>query len=52
MKLHAVLEKQKDGGFTVYVPDLPGCVSEGDTEKEALHNICEAKELYVSEKVV
>lgn len=26
-----VLEPQSEGGYTVYVPDLPGCVSEGDT---------------------
>jgi len=29
------------------VPSLPGCVSEGDTEEEALQNICEAVELYL-----
>ena len=35
------------GGYTVVVPDLPGCISEGDTEEEALTNIQEAIELYV-----
>ncbi len=28
--------EQKQGGFTVEVPDLPGCISEGDTLAEAI----------------
>jgi len=47
MKLRVVLEKSEDGGFTVYVPSLPGCISEGDTRQEALSNIQEAIELYL-----
>jgi predicted RNase H-like HicB family nuclease len=47
MKLKVVLEPSEDGGFTVYVPSLPGCISEGDTEVEALANIREAIELYL-----
>jgi predicted RNase H-like HicB family nuclease len=47
MELTVVLEKQKEGGFTVYVPSLPGCISEGDTREEALENIKEAIELYL-----
>jgi predicted RNase H-like HicB family nuclease len=47
MKLKVVLEPSKDGGFTVYVPSLPGCISEGDTREEALANIKEAIELYL-----
>ena len=42
-----VLEPQGEGGFTVYVPSLPGCISEGDDEVEALKNIKEAIELYL-----
>jgi predicted RNase H-like HicB family nuclease len=37
-----VLEPSKDGGCSVYVPSLPGCVSEGDSYQEALDNIREA----------
>ena len=37
-----VLEPSDEGGFTVYVPSLRGCVSEGDTEEEALENIKDA----------
>ncbi|MFQ6101829.1 MAG: type II toxin-antitoxin system HicB family antitoxin [Anaerolineae bacterium] len=36
---HVVLIPAKEGGYTVVVPALPGCVSEGDTEEEALENI-------------
>ncbi len=47
MKLKVVLEPSSDGGFTVYVPALPGCISEGDTREEALANIREAMQLYL-----
>jgi predicted RNase H-like HicB family nuclease len=47
MKLKVVLEPSEDGGYTVYVPSLPGCISEGDTIEEALVNIREAIELYL-----
>jgi len=46
MKLKVVLESSEEGGFTVYVPSLPGCVS-GESEGEALENIREAIELYL-----
>ena len=47
MKVRVVLEASEEGGFTVYVPSLPGCISEGETEEEALANIREAIELYL-----
>ncbi|MEK6709630.1 MAG: type II toxin-antitoxin system HicB family antitoxin [Nitrospinota bacterium] len=47
MKLKIVLEPSDEGGFTVYAPSLPGCISEGETEEEALANIREAIELYL-----
>jgi predicted RNase H-like HicB family nuclease len=47
MKLKIVLEPSDDGGYTVFVPALPGCISEGDTEEEALSNIEEAIALYL-----
>ena len=49
MKLNIVLEPSDEGGFTVYVPSLPGCISEGDTEEEALVNIKEAILLYLED---
>ena len=47
MKFLVILEPQEEGGYTVYVPSLPGCISEGDTKEEALKNIKEAIELYL-----
>ena len=47
MKLKVVLEPREEGGYTVYVPSLPGCISEGNTKKEALSNIKEAIKLYM-----
>jgi len=42
-----VLEPQADGGYTVYAPDLPGCVSEGETKDQALAHIQEAITAYL-----
>jgi predicted RNase H-like HicB family nuclease len=47
MKLMVVLEPSDEGGFTAYVPSLPGCISEGQTEEEAMENIREAALLYL-----
>jgi predicted RNase H-like HicB family nuclease len=47
MKLKVILEPSNEGGYTVYVPSLPGCISEGDTFEEAMKNIREAIELYL-----
>lgn len=47
MKIRVVLEAQEEGGYTVYVPSLPGCVSQGETREIALKNIKEAIELYL-----
>ena len=47
MRLRVILEKSDEGGYTAYVPSLPGCISEGDTKDEALKNIQEAIELYL-----
>jgi predicted RNase H-like HicB family nuclease len=41
------LEPQKEGGYTVTVPALPGCISEGETMEEALENIKDAIEGYL-----
>ncbi|WP_286974237.1 type II toxin-antitoxin system HicB family antitoxin [Acetomicrobium sp. UBA5826] len=37
-----IFEPAEEGGYTVYVPSLPGCISEGDTYEEALANVKEA----------
>ncbi len=45
--MRVVLKPSEKGGYTVYVPSLPGCISEGDTKEEALENIREAIDLYL-----
>jgi predicted RNase H-like HicB family nuclease len=47
MKLKVILEPSDEGGYTAIVPALPGCISEGETQEEALANIQEAIELYL-----
>lgn len=36
----------ESGGYTVTIPTLPGCISEGDTFEQAMSNIQEACSLY------
>ncbi len=47
MTLRVFLEPSEEGGYTVTVPSLPGCISEGRTREEALKNIREAVQLYL-----
>nr|WP_225938780.1 type II toxin-antitoxin system HicB family antitoxin [Kovacikia minuta] len=48
MKWRVILEPDPEtGDWAVWCPTLPGCVSAGETEEEALQNIREAIELYL-----
>ena len=48
MKWRVILETDPEtGDWAVWCPELPGCVSAGETEQEALVNIREAIELYL-----
>ena len=47
MRLKVVFEAWDEGGYTVHVPALPGCISEGDTLSEARDNIAEAIALHL-----
>ncbi len=42
MKVKVILHPEKEGGYSVAIPALPGCVSCGDTPEEALANVREA----------
>jgi antitoxin HicB len=42
-----LLKEEHEGGYTVVVPSLPGCVTYGNTRKEAIIMAKEAIELYV-----
>ncbi len=47
MRLRIVFEPSDEGGYTAYVPALPGCISEGDNLDDARRNILEAISLYL-----
>ena len=49
LKYDVVFEDQAEGGFTVTVPSLPGCISEGDTFELARENITDAIKLYLED---
>ncbi len=44
MKFQVILERGEDGWIVAECPVLPGCISQGRTEAEALANIREAIE--------
>ncbi len=46
-RYRVMLEPEEDGGYAVWVPALPGCVSQGETRDEALANIREAIQCYL-----
>lgn len=50
MKAHnyrVLLTPEPEGGFTVTVPKLPGCITYGETVDECVANVKEAVELYI-----
>ena len=42
-----LLKKEPEGGYTVLVPSLPGCITYGKTIDESITNAKEAIELYI-----
>jgi antitoxin HicB len=50
-EFEVVLMPEENGGFSVTVPSLPGCTSQGETRVEALAMIREAIEAYVESLV-
>ncbi len=47
LSYRVLLRKEAEGGFTVTVPSLPGCVTFGETLEESMSMAREAIELYV-----
>lgn len=45
-KVSVVIE-QDDEGFFAYAPELPGCISQGESYEKAIKNITEAVDLYL-----
>ncbi|MCX6812243.1 MAG: type II toxin-antitoxin system HicB family antitoxin [Candidatus Berkelbacteria bacterium] len=46
-EIFVLMQEENDGGFSVSVPSLPGCFSQGETFEEAMCNISEAVNLYL-----
>lgn len=47
LRYKILLRKEPEGGYTVIVPSLPGCITYGDTIEEAINMAKEAIELYI-----
>ncbi len=50
LEYNAIFQKEKEGGFSVWIPALPGCTSQGETFEEATKNIKEAIALYLEDQ--
>jgi predicted RNase H-like HicB family nuclease len=47
LKYTVILIPEEEGGYSVEVPALPGCYTQGETKKEAVATAKEAIELYL-----
>ncbi len=47
LNYRVLLRKEPEGGYTVIVPSLPGCITYGDTIEDAIEMAREAIELYI-----
>ena len=47
LRYRILLREEPEGGYTVIVPSLPGCITYGDTIEEAIEMAKEAIELYI-----
>ena len=45
MKLTAVFEPAKEGGYTCFVEEIPAAISQGETLEEAKANLMDALQL-------
>ena len=50
LKFNAVFLEEDDGGYSVSIPVLPGCFSQGNSFEEAVENIKEAIALYLEDE--
>jgi antitoxin HicB len=48
MKFRTIIEQDEDGNYVVQCPSLAGCISEGKTRGEALANVKEAIQGYLT----
>lgn len=47
LSYRTILRKEPEGGYTVTVPSLPGCVTYGETVEQSVEMAREAIEVYV-----
>ena len=47
LKYMVILIPEEEGGYSVEIPALPGCYTQGDTKEEAISMAKEAIELYL-----
>jgi len=47
MKFRVLIEQDEDGVFVAEVPSLPGCISQGLTQREAIKNAKDAMATYL-----
>ncbi len=47
LKYPITLYADDEGGYVAEIKDLPGCLTQGDTLEETIHNINEARELWI-----
>jgi len=52
MKYRILIEQDEEGVFVVQVPSLPGCVSQGVSQQEAIENAKEAIAAYLESLAV
>ena len=48
MKFRIFIKQDEDGMFVSEVPELPGCISQGDTRELAINNIKDAISGYIA----
>jgi len=46
-KFTVILREEPEGGYSAQCIELPGAISQGETRKQAIANICEAIEGYL-----
>ncbi len=50
LEYNAIFQKEDEGGYSVWIPSLPGCTSQGETFEQAMENIKEAIALYLEDE--
>lgn len=49
LEYNVIFQKEQEGGYSVWVPSLPGCTSQGETFEETINNIKGVIALYLED---